>query len=107
MIKVTVKYANDEVTSLVVKGHALSAEPGKDLVCAGVSAVTIGALNSLEDSEISFQITIEDGFVSVIPEHRMTTKNSTVMNVLITSLKTIAESYGEYIKIIEERNIVT
>lgn len=107
MINVVIKYANDQLTSIVVKGHAQSAEAGKDLVCAGVSAVTIGALNSLTDSDSSFDIEIKDGYVKVIPEHRMTYENEIVMNVLITSLKTIAESYREYIKITEERKLIT
>lgn len=103
MIKVVIKYVNDSLISLVIKGHAYSGEPGHDLVCAGVSAVTIGALNSLEEVETAFTVKVEDGHVAVFPLYRVSDYNTVVLKVLITSLKTIAETYGMYIKIDEER----
>ena len=45
MIRVKVTYQKEIVTSLTVSGHANSGEYGKDLVCAGVSAVVVGGLN--------------------------------------------------------------
>lgn len=107
MITVNVKYANDTLTKLVISGHALSAEPGKDLVCAGVSAVAVGALNSLEAVDASFEIVMKDGYIKVVPQHVMSPHNTTVLNVLVTSLKTITQSYGEYIQINEERNVIS
>lgn len=103
MINVRVKYTEDEILSITIKGHAYSNEPGRDLVCAGVSAVSVGALNSLEDSDTSFKIVIEEGNIEIYPLHRLTHKNQVVLEVLLTSLATIETSYKKYIIIIKER----
>lgn len=107
MIKVVVKTVNDALLSIVIKGHAYSGEPGHDLVCAGVSSVTIGALNALEEVDLAFQTKVSDGYVEIIPLYRPSLRNEIVLDVLITSLKTIEQSYGMYIKIAEERNKLT
>lgn len=41
MIKVQIKRNNKYITQIKIKGHAQFGEYGKDLVCAGVSAVAI------------------------------------------------------------------
>ncbi len=51
MIYVTIeRLAPDspQISSFVVEGHAEYDVPGKDLVCAAVSAVTVGTYNSIE-----------------------------------------------------------
>lgn len=107
MIKANFKTVNDELVHITIKGHAYSGEHGHDLVCAGVSAVTIGALNSLKDVDTAFQIKILEGYVEVIPLYRPTYENQIVLEVLKNSLLTIAETYGKYLKISEERNKLT
>ena len=103
MIKVVIKSVNDALVSIVIKGHAYSGEPGHDLVCAGVSAVTIGALNALSEVDTAFNTKVGDGLVEIIPLYRLSPRNEIVLDVLITSLKTIETSYRMYIKIDEER----
>ena len=56
MIKVEVEYKGKGFHSLLIKGHANTGDYGKDLVCAGVSAVSIGAMNALSDPEDDFEI---------------------------------------------------
>ncbi|MGY3779054.1 ribosomal-processing cysteine protease Prp [Isobaculum melis] len=49
MIHVSFKHNQDkQIVSFEVSGHAGSGPYGYDLVCAAVSAVTIGTVNSLE-----------------------------------------------------------
>jgi len=103
MINVVITTIDDEILKIRVSGHAYSGEPGHDLVCAGVSAVTIGALNSLREVETAFKVKVNEGLVEIIPLYRPSYENKIVMEVLITSLKTIAESYGKYVQIREER----
>jgi len=53
MIKVNVKYNNNKVYELVIKGHAGYDVHGKDIVCAAVSSIAITTVNniiSLDDS---------------------------------------------------------
>ena len=47
MIKVQIKRNNKYITQIKIKGHAQFGEYGKDLVCAGVSAVATGICNAL------------------------------------------------------------
>lgn len=49
MIKATItrSKADESITSFQMTGHAEFAEKGQDLVCAGVSAVVFGSVNSI------------------------------------------------------------
>ena len=51
MISVNVSFIGKDLKSLTVSGHANFDKYGKDIVCAGVSAVVTGGINALE-SEI-------------------------------------------------------
>ncbi len=105
MIKVVITRSDGEILEIKISGHAYSGEPGHDLVCAGVSSVVFGTLNSLEDVDKAFKFTIneEEGLTIVTPLYRPSYKNKIVLEVLITSLETIEASYGKYLRIREER----
>ena len=47
MIKIKVLKKDEIIKSVTTKGHANFAEYGKDIVCAGVSAIMVGGLNSI------------------------------------------------------------
>ena len=49
MISVNVTFIGKDIETLKVSGHANFANYGKDIVCAGVSAVVTGGINALED----------------------------------------------------------
>lgn len=84
-----------------VKGHANYAPKGQDLVCAAVSAVTIGALNALENHN-DFKIVINEGEISLLlVAPKMNAHDEIVINTMLTSLRTIEQTYGSYIKIKE------
>lgn len=53
MIKVNLIKTNDIVTGLQVTGHAKSAEYGKDLICAAVSAILTGGFNAFNENDIN------------------------------------------------------
>ncbi|WP_438347106.1 ribosomal-processing cysteine protease Prp [Paenibacillus sp. FA6] len=89
-----------------IKGHADYAKAGEDIVCAGVSAVTVGTVNSIEAlTGIILDCEMHDGFLSgKIPLHEDISTGSNVqllMESMIVMLNNIAESYGEYIQIEE------
>lgn len=102
MIKVKVTYQKEIVTSLTVSGHANSGEYGKDLVCAGVSAVVVGGLNSLRNHS-DFTIDIKDGYVNVKANTLPSNPDHIVLETIVTSLLTIEQNYRKYIKITQER----
>ena len=48
MIQVTVHKKNQRIVSFEMTGHANFSEHGSDIVCAGVSALAITTVNSIE-----------------------------------------------------------
>ena len=47
MIKVIIEKNDSIISVLEVSGHSNYDEKGKDIVCAGVSAIIVGGLNAL------------------------------------------------------------
>ncbi|MHA0857075.1 ribosomal-processing cysteine protease Prp [Paenibacillus sp. CMAA1364] len=89
-----------------VVGHADYANVGEDIVCAGVSAVTVGTVNSIEAlTGIVLDCEMHNGFLSgILPVHQDRSTNSNMqllMESMIVMLNSIADSYGEYIQIEE------
>ena len=98
MIKVLIKQEGKNFKSLEVKGHAKSADQGQDLVCAGVSSVITGGLNNLENPK-DFDIILDEGYSYVEALKSISSHDEVVIETIINSLKTIEESYGEFIQI--------
>ena len=98
MIKVLIKYEGNHFVSLIVKGHANSGEHGRDLVCAGVSAVVIGGLNNIENPN-NFEIKVDNGLVDVKAKKEISNHDEIVIQTIVCGLKTIEETYGDFIKI--------
>ncbi|OXM86845.1 ribosomal-processing cysteine protease Prp [Paenibacillus rigui] len=103
MIRVTIKRSPDGlIQSFRVKGHALYDEPGKDIVCAGVSAVTVGTVNAVEALlGLELQAKTKHGFLDVtVPdqlEAALSEKVQMLMESMVVMLQSIEQSYGAYI----------
>ena len=98
MIKVLINYEENTFKSLEVKGHANSAPHGEDLVCAAVSAILTGGANSLKDIK-NFHIELQEGKALIKAIDTVSSHDEVVLETIITSLKTIEESYGQFIQI--------
>ena len=72
MIKVIVFRSNNEITAFELSGHAESGPYGYDLVCAAVSAVSIGTVNAaavIGETDLEVTQGNEGGYLSVrIPD---------------------------------------
>ncbi|OGX68273.1 MAG: ribosomal protein [Paenibacillus sp. RIFOXYA1_FULL_44_5] len=108
MIKVLIERLEDtrEIVFFSVSGHADYDRSGKDIVCAGVSAVTIGTVNAVE-ALLQVELSAEEksGLLQVeIPDQL---EQNTRMNVqlllesMIVMLRSIRDSYEKYIAIKE------
>ena len=98
MISVNVTFIGKEVKSLTVSGHANYDKYGKDIVCAGVSAVVTGGINALEEQVNNIEIINEDNKLGV----KVINSNEyiqIVLNTILIQLETIERSYKKYIKI--------
>ena len=98
MISVNVTFIGNDVESLTVSGHANYDKYGKDIVCAGVSAVVTGGINALESQVSNIEIISKENELGV----KVINSNEYIQIVLKTiliQLETIESSYKKYIKI--------
>lgn len=110
MIIVTIK--RDEQNSVIgfrIQGHANFAEVGKDIVCAGVSAVTVGSVNAVEElTGIVMDSRMKNGFLSAdLPPASPAEAKAQAMlllSSLVVMLRTIEQTYGQYIQIKDVTN---
>lgn len=103
MIKIKINKTDNKYDSLEVSGHSNYDEHGKDIVCAGVSAVVVGGLNALtNENKNKVSCKVRDGYVNVDVLDLNDDKIQLIMDVIIIQLKSIEESYKKYIKIYEE-----
>ena len=98
MISVNVSFIGNDVLKLTVSGHANYDKYGKDIVCAGVSAVVTGGINALESQVSNIEIISKENELGV----KVINSNEYIQIVLKTiliQLETIESSYKKYIKI--------
>lgn len=108
MVRVRV-YRNDSdqtIRAVIVEGHADSAKRGKDLVCAGVSTVTVGTYNAIETLlGIELVGEMESGKVYMeFPrqsEPLLQDKLQLLAESMLQMLLTIQNAYGNYGKYID------
>jgi uncharacterized protein YsxB (DUF464 family) len=109
MIYVTIKRIspNDaQIEAFVVEGHAEYDVPGKDLVCAAVSAITVGTVNSIETLTGVVAISeMEKGLLDITipdlpqPEKAKASQVQLLLESMLVMLQNIQESYSDYITI--------
>ena len=89
-----------KVETLLAEGHAGYAEMGQDLVCAGVSCITIGTNNALDElAPGTFQTETREGFLKIRVLNPEDPKTHLILRTDWIQLQTIAESYPEFIKL--------
>ncbi|OCA92414.1 ribosomal-processing cysteine protease Prp [Pseudobacillus wudalianchiensis] len=107
MIQVdVVRQPSGRISSFTMEGHAEFAEHGKDLVCAGATAVSFGALNailSLTDAKLGIEQGEEGGLLRcLVPEDLpadIDEKVQLLLEGMVVSLQTIEREYSKYINI--------
>ena len=102
MIKVNVKYNNNKVCELVIKGHAGYDVYGKDIVCAAVSSIAITVINdiiALDNDSIVYE---ENSGLLKIRVIRDTEVNSKLLDNLVRMLTELKSQYPKNIEIRNE-----
>lgn len=106
MIKIRVQRTENKIVEIEVKGHAGYADAGKDLVCAGVSAINFGGLNAVAyyfNQDLSkFQVDVKEGNTVLKIIDTEEKRVQTVLETLVIQFKTIEETYSKYIKVMEQ-----
>ena len=100
MTKVTIYTdQNNECVAFNVNGHAGYAEEGEDIVCAGISILTINTINSIEaftEAEFTLDSDEESGMID-FKITKSTDESTLLLEALLLGLETMAENYSEYI----------
>ncbi|MEG0328439.1 MAG: ribosomal-processing cysteine protease Prp [Erysipelothrix sp.] len=102
MIKVSVLTEGNRYKGIRVSGHAYSGEPGFDLVCAGVSTVMIGSLNAFSELDDDVNLKMNDSPLVAIDINQVNDSNQLMFKFMLLQLKTIEETYPNYINIHEK-----
>ena len=102
MIKVNVKYNNDNVYELVIKGHSGYDVHGRDIVCAAVSSMAITTINNiiaLDNDSIDYE---EKSGLLIIRVKRDTEVNNKLLDNLVRMLTELKDLYPKNIEIRNE-----
>ncbi|WP_217586848.1 ribosomal-processing cysteine protease Prp [Lentibacillus saliphilus] len=106
MIHLTVWRSHNRITAFELSGHAESGPYGYDLVCAGVSAVSFGAVNSVISIcgiDLDIEQKQDGGFLHVaIPdnlERKVADNVQLLFEGMLVSMETIERDYHQFIKI--------
>lgn len=105
MIEIHFKKNEDEI-SLCSKGHAGFAEYGQDIVCAGVSALFLAAVDTLEkmlsgadERRLIVDIERGRGVIRLKAAAGFSQKEETVFLTVVNGVELIAKKYPDYVRI--------
>lgn len=107
MIRVQVRRAPDgSIVEVRTEGHAAYAEPGEDIVCAGVTALVVTALIGLKrvarhphEGKATSGMAYCKVLTGGTPESMM--KAQAILETTVMGLKDIAKDYKAYICVTE------
>ncbi|MCG3399087.1 ribosomal-processing cysteine protease Prp [Staphylococcus massiliensis] len=95
---------NDEgqVTDVIMDGHADFDEHGKDIVCAGASAVLFGSVNAIigltsEKPDIDYED--DGGYFHIRSVDTNNKEAQLILQAMLVSLQTLEDEYKAYIKL--------
>ncbi|WP_161877728.1 ribosomal-processing cysteine protease Prp [Alkalibacterium sp. MB6] len=108
MINIQFTREDSTIVSVEISGHAESGPYGYDLVCAAVSALSIGTVNSLiQIGKLSLDVetTGEDGgYLRFALPKQLTEKQAVTADILLESLYlsliSTEEEYGKHVKVV-------
>lgn len=103
MISIIVKRCDEAISELVVQDHAGYKEQGKDLICAGVSSIAIGALNAIDlKGKQVCDLEMKDAYIRITVKRMAEHDVQVMLDMLLIQLMTMRETYPDYIKITDQ-----
>ncbi len=110
MLRVEILENNDGwITSFIIEGHSGFSEYGKDIVCAGVSAITQTALLGLDHFLSNKKPKVEVGPGNLRCELPASLKKEereragVILETMFLGLKAVEENYAGNVKVIRRR----
>jgi uncharacterized protein YsxB (DUF464 family) len=107
MIRICLKRDNKSfIWKFSIKGHAGYAEHGKDIVCAGVSAIAYTALGALQELAGIRNFTEKSGSIECkIPKdisQDAKFKAGIILDAMTIGFKQIEQEYGDFVSVIDK-----
>ena len=102
MTNITIYKQDDIFTGFMVSGHTGYEDAGKDIVCAGISALTINFINSVEefmDDRFVVNTNEEDGMIDFKFEENPSKESQVLLDSLVFGLENLAKDYKEFISL--------
>lgn len=105
MIQITLwQNHKQEIKEFLVEGHAGYGQGGWDIVCAGVSALTIAAVNGLTEYVLlSIDTQVKDGLIHCTLKDPMTETQTiqaeAILKTMVLAFENMENEYGQYMNI--------
>jgi uncharacterized protein YsxB (DUF464 family) len=99
MTRAVIRMKDNHISAMEIFGHALFAETGQDIVCAGISCVVFGGINTF--AKIGYgddQINIENNIIYVELDDNI--EAQMIAFTILTQLETIQDQFPDHISII-------
>ncbi len=106
MISVTVSRKGSVINGFRIEGHAFFDSPGKDIVCAAVSILTINTINAVEEflpkEPFALVSDKEKGFLDFSFREKPSEKGKLLIDTYLLGIRGIEGQYGgRYLKLID------
>ena len=100
MIQVKVYSANDNIQTVTISGHANSRTGDElDMVCAEVSAISVGTLNAIDQlTNKSCVLEMDSGWIQIDVKENSDTLQI-ILKTLLIQLNTVEYKNSKFIKI--------
>ena len=103
MIKIKLLKTGDDFKKIIIKGHAMFDDFGKDIVCAAVSSTVITSVNAcLSIDENSLNYDDSEGLEIEVKKNDVITFK--IINNMISNLIELEKAYPKNVQIKEENN---
>jgi len=105
MVRVRARREEGQLLEVEVSGHAGYMEKGLDIVCAGISAITLGTANalvSLLDVDAVSEIGQGGYIVFRLPRNlskEVSERAALILEGMLVALKALEESYPEHLQV--------
>ena len=105
MIYITIYHESktNRICGFQTSGHAGYAESGMDIICSAVSALTITAINSIDeltDSRYGLEENAEQGMIDYRLDAPVSAEADLILRSMVVGLRGIEQQYGKkYLKV--------
>lgn len=99
MVHVKVSCHEEEIQEIVISGHAGYETEMMDIVCAEISAISVGTLNCIDMMcPDSCELEMASGYVHILV-NKTSEKLQIILKMILIQLETVEQTNKDYIKV--------